>query len=62
MKDHLKLGNVKAEEIPEDTLKAVAETLRKSTSLKLSEDGEFSKLRKADALFVFEEILYGIYN
>ncbi|XP_044471849.1 la protein 1-like [Mangifera indica] len=40
MKDHLKLGNVKAEEIPEDTLKAVAETLRKSTSLKLSEDGK----------------------
>lgn len=40
MKEHLNLGNVKAEDIPEDTLKAVAETLRKSSSLKLSEDGE----------------------
>ncbi|XP_031264118.1 la protein 1-like [Pistacia vera] len=40
MKDHLKLGNVKAEDMPEDTLKAVAETLKKSTSLKLSEDGK----------------------
>ncbi|KAL9443217.1 hypothetical protein AB3S75_016553 [Citrus x aurantiifolia] len=39
MKEHLHLGNVKSEDIPEDTLKAVAETLRKSSSLKLSEDG-----------------------
>lgn len=39
MKEHLNLGNVKSEDIPEDTLKAVAETLRKSSSLKLSEDG-----------------------
>lgn len=42
MKEHLHLGNVKSEDIPEDTLKAVAETLRKSSSLKLSEDGQFS--------------------
>lgn len=42
MKEHLHLGNVKSEDIPEDTLEAVAETLRKSSSLKLSEDGQFS--------------------
>lgn len=41
MKDHLNLANVKPEDIPEDTLEAVAETLKKSTSLKLSEDGQF---------------------
>ncbi|KAJ4708033.1 La protein [Melia azedarach] len=40
MKDHLNLANVKPEDIPEDTLEAVAETLKKSTSLKLSEDGK----------------------
>ncbi|KDP34210.1 hypothetical protein JCGZ_07781 [Jatropha curcas] len=40
MKGYLKLNDVKPEEIPEDTLKAVAETLRKSTSLKVSEDGK----------------------
>ncbi|XP_044463927.1 la protein 1-like [Mangifera indica] len=40
MKDHLKLGNAKAGDIPEDKLNAVAETLRKSTSLKLSDDGK----------------------
>lgn len=42
MKEHLHLGNVKSEDIPEETLKTVAETLRKSSSLKLSEDGQFS--------------------
>ncbi|KAH7574228.1 hypothetical protein ACOSP7_008289 [Xanthoceras sorbifolium] len=40
MREHLDLGNVKAEDILEDTLNAVAETLRKSASLKLSEDGK----------------------
>jgi hypothetical protein len=41
MRSYLNLGNVKADEVPEDTVKAVAETLKKSTSLKVSEDGEF---------------------
>ncbi|KAJ6862438.1 la protein 1-like [Populus alba x Populus x berolinensis] len=40
MKGHLKLMDVKPEEIPEVTVQAVAETLRKSTSLKVSEDGK----------------------
>lgn len=40
MRNHLNLGNVKPDEVPEDSVKAVAETLKKSTSLKVSEDGE----------------------
>ncbi|XP_023545520.1 la protein 1-like [Cucurbita pepo subsp. pepo] len=41
MKGHLKLKqDVKPEEIPEDTLKAVAETLRSSSTIKVSEDGK----------------------
>lgn len=41
MRGHLNLGDVKADSIPEDSVKAVAETLKKSTTLKISEDGEF---------------------
>lgn len=42
MRSYLNLENVKAVDVPEDTVKAVAETLKKkSTSLKVSEDGEF---------------------
>lgn len=40
MKLHLKLGDEKAEDISEDTVKAVAETLRTSSFLKVSEDGQ----------------------
>ncbi|CAI0408513.1 unnamed protein product [Linum tenue] len=40
MKGYLKLQEANQDEIPEDTLKAVADTLAKSTSLKLSEDGK----------------------
>ncbi|KAJ6844787.1 la protein 1-like [Iris pallida] len=40
MRNHLGLGNVKAEEIPEETVAAVSEALRKSTLLKVSEDGK----------------------
>ncbi|KAI4376305.1 hypothetical protein MLD38_014085 [Melastoma candidum] len=39
MRGHLCLGNVKADEIPEDTVKVVADALRKSTALKISDDG-----------------------
>ena len=40
MKGHLELKqDVTPENFPEDTMKAVAETLRTSSSLKVSEDG-----------------------
>ena len=41
MRNHLNLGDVKPDTVPEDTVKAVAETLKQSTFLKVSEDGEF---------------------
>ncbi|GJR78136.1 La protein 1 [Tanacetum coccineum] len=38
---HLGLGEVKADDVPEDTVEAVAETIKaKSTTLKISEDGQ----------------------
>ncbi|CAI0441490.1 unnamed protein product [Linum tenue] len=40
MRGYLKLQEAKQDEIPDDTLKAVADTLAKSASLKLSEDGK----------------------
>ncbi|GMH12425.1 hypothetical protein Nepgr_014266 [Nepenthes gracilis] len=40
MRNHLNLGEVKPDEIPEDTVNAVAETLRSSISLKVSDDGK----------------------
>ncbi|KAL9313423.1 hypothetical protein ACSQ67_018875 [Phaseolus vulgaris] len=39
MRKHLTLGEVKPDGVPEDTVKAVAQTLRNSASLKVSEDG-----------------------
>ncbi|KAG0476764.1 hypothetical protein HPP92_013605 [Vanilla planifolia] len=39
MRGHLGLGEVKPEEVLEETVLAVAEVLRKSSSLKVSEDG-----------------------
>lgn len=41
MRTHLGLGEVKEEAVPEEKVLAVAETLRKSNVLKVSEDGEF---------------------
>ena len=42
MRGHLSLADLKPDDVPQDTVKAVAETLRKSsTTLKISEDGEF---------------------
>ncbi|KAK6140939.1 hypothetical protein DH2020_025332 [Rehmannia glutinosa] len=38
MRGHLGLGDVKPEDVPEDTIEAVAETLRTSTFLRISED------------------------
>ncbi|CAN0826324.1 La protein 1 [Linum grandiflorum] len=55
MKRYLKLGPVvKQEDIADDTLKAVAQTLRKSASLKLSQDGR--KVGRVTPLLNPEEI------
>ncbi|XP_024023853.1 la protein 1 [Morus notabilis] len=40
MRNYLDLGDVKPDNVPEDTLKAVAETLKISKFLKISEDGK----------------------
>ncbi|KAL4579481.1 hypothetical protein LXL04_015629 [Taraxacum kok-saghyz] len=40
MRGHLSLGDVKVEDVPEDTVAAVAETLKNSTTVKISEDGK----------------------
>nr|XP_043640235.1 la protein 1 [Erigeron canadensis] len=41
MRGHLGLGDIKAEEVSDDTVEAVAKTLKaKSTTLKISEDGK----------------------
>ncbi|XP_027356419.1 la protein 1-like [Abrus precatorius] len=40
MRKHLNLGDVKADEVARDTVNAVAQALRNSASLKVSEDGE----------------------
>ncbi|OMO91036.1 Lupus La protein [Corchorus olitorius] len=55
MRNHLKLAAVKAEDVPEDTVKAVAETLRTSSSLKVSEDGK--RVGRIAALLEPEELL-----
>ncbi|KAJ7965984.1 La-like protein [Quillaja saponaria] len=55
MRNHLNLGNVKPDEVPKDTVKAVAETLRKSTSLKVSEDCE--KIGRSTELPKPEEVI-----
>ncbi|KAL0726457.1 hypothetical protein Bca4012_022550 [Brassica carinata] len=41
MRAYLKLGDSKGDEVPEDTIKAVADTLRTSKALKVSDDGAF---------------------
>lgn len=42
MRGHLGLGDAKQEDISEDTVKSVAETLKSSPFLRISEDGECS--------------------
>jgi len=39
MRKHLNLGDVKPDGVPQDIVNAVAQTLRNSASLKVSEDG-----------------------
>ncbi|RVW60518.1 La protein 1 [Vitis vinifera] len=55
MRSHLNLGDVKPEDVSEDTLKAVAEILRNSTTLKVSEDGK--KIGRATELLKPEEVV-----
>ncbi|KAL6207745.1 hypothetical protein ACLB2K_018699 [Fragaria x ananassa] len=55
MRGHLGLGDLKADAIPEDSVKAVAETLRKSTTLKISEDGQ--KVGRATEILKPEEVI-----
>ncbi|KAF3446443.1 hypothetical protein FNV43_RR11622 [Rhamnella rubrinervis] len=55
MRNFLNLGDVKPDDVSEDTVKAVAETLRKSTLLKVSEDGK--KVGRASELKKPEELI-----
>ncbi|KAK4277018.1 hypothetical protein QN277_015088 [Acacia crassicarpa] len=55
MRKHLNLDDVKPDEVPEVTVKAVAETLRKSESLKISEDGK--KVGRTTELLKPEEVI-----
>ncbi|KAK4419986.1 La protein 1 [Sesamum alatum] len=55
MRGHLGLGDVKPEDVSEDTVKAVAETLRTSTFLKVSEDGK--KVGRVTELAKPEEVI-----
>ncbi|XXG47998.1 hypothetical protein AAC387_Pa02g2552 [Persea americana] len=55
MRNHLGLGDVKPDEVPEETLLAVAETLRKSSFLKISEDGK--RVGRSTAMLKPEEII-----
>uniref|UniRef100_A0A2N9J4A7 La protein 1 n=1 Tax=Fagus sylvatica TaxID=28930 RepID=A0A2N9J4A7_FAGSY len=55
MRSHLNLGNMKPDEVPEDTVKAVAETLKTSTFLKVSEDGK--KVGRTTELLKPEDVI-----
>lgn len=55
MRGHLGLGDAKQEDISEDTLKAVAGTLKTSSFLKVSEDGK--KIGRSTKLSKPEEII-----
>ncbi|KAK7293868.1 hypothetical protein RJT34_16745 [Clitoria ternatea] len=55
MRQHLSLGDVKSDGVLEDTVKAVSQALRSSTSLKISEDGD--KVGRATELPKPEEVI-----
>ncbi|KAL2318216.1 hypothetical protein Fmac_032092 [Flemingia macrophylla] len=55
MRKHLNLGDDKSAEVTEETVKAVAQTLRNSTLLRVSEDG--SKVGRATELLKPEEVI-----
>lgn len=59
MRSHLGLGEVGQENVPLDTILAVAETLKESSSLKVSEDGMVSvplQFRRFSLLIMVAEI------
>ncbi|CAI9759652.1 unnamed protein product [Fraxinus pennsylvanica] len=55
MRGHLGLGDAKPEDVSEDTVEAVAETLRTSTFVKISEDGK--KVGRVTELAKPEEVI-----
>nr|KYP59235.1 La protein isogeny [Cajanus cajan] len=55
MRKHLNLGDDKSAEVTEETVKAVAQALRNSASLRVSEDG--SKVGRATELLKPEEVI-----
>ncbi|PKA63799.1 hypothetical protein AXF42_Ash004808 [Apostasia shenzhenica] len=55
MRNCLGLGTVKPEEVPEETVLAVAEVLKKSSFLKISEDGK--RIGRASELLKPEEVI-----
>ncbi|CAH8378083.1 unnamed protein product [Eruca vesicaria subsp. sativa] len=55
MRGYLKLGDSKGDEVPEDTIKAVADTLRTSSALKVSEDGK--KVGRSTELLKLEDLI-----
>ncbi|KAF3530900.1 hypothetical protein DY000_02037817 [Brassica cretica] len=55
MRAYLKLGDSKGDEVPEDTIKAVADTLRTSSALKVSKDGK--KVGRSTELLKFEDLI-----
>ncbi|CAN6990524.1 unnamed protein product [Brassica rapa subsp. trilocularis] len=55
MRAYLKLGDSKGDEVPEDTIKAVADTLRTSYALKVSEDGK--KVGRSTELLKLEDLI-----
>ncbi|KAM1507508.1 hypothetical protein TB2_016578 [Malus domestica] len=60
MRNHLNLGDVKPDTVPEASVKAVAETLRQSATLKLSEDG--TKVGRANEMLKPEEVIEQVDN
>ncbi|KAK1312835.1 hypothetical protein QJS10_CPA07g00758 [Acorus calamus] len=55
MRGHLDLGDLKPEELPEETVLSVAETLRRSSFLRVSEDGK--KIGRSTELKKPEEVI-----
>ncbi|KAK1290415.1 hypothetical protein QJS10_CPB18g01163 [Acorus calamus] len=55
MRAHLGLGNLKPEEVPEETVLSVAEVLRGSSSLRVSEDGK--RIGRSTELLKLEEVI-----